>query len=785
MVGSHCAEYYAKKGAKVIVLDNLMRSELFKAKKKSVEYNWRYLANFKNIKRIKGDVRNKKDVLLAIGKGVDAVIHTAGQPGVPSSVQMPREDFSINAFGTLNVLECLRQRCKKAAFVYCSTNKVYGENIDKIPLQKLKTRYTFKGISGIDEQMPTDLTGHTPYGVSKLVGDLYTQEYAHIYGMKTAVFRMSCLSKNSYISTPQGNIKIKDIKNIKSSVFCINGAEFELKKTKGSFQTNNKDKVLYRVETKRGYCLEATGDHKFYTPAGYRELDKIAYGSLVGVCPLFHYVQKKHVISFPNKVIIDENRFMHQLQKYRRCVDSNLNYLKFMKDRELLPLKYDNQHIYTLASLVGYLTGDGHLYFKIRPNGKSYTEIQVYALKEEIADIRKSFINLGFNPGRVRSSYSRSVLSDGRIIEGKSFKFSLTSTEVFALFELLGVPVGHKSKLRFEIPKWLRAGPEDLLYEYLRGLFGAEMSTPTFYKRKGESGNELQPLIFSQSKNVELTANAFKFRKQIVDLLKKKNIEIKTFQSKFLYKKGGDKSICFQFIVKPSKENFLKFAQIGYSHNKKRQQKLYKIVEFLKTDLPFSFFESWEKEHTYLLNNADLVWDRIIEKKKIPMQDIYDITVPVYHNFFANGFLVHNCIYGERQFGFEDQGWVAWFIIACLLGKKITIYGDGKQVRDMLYAGDLAIAFDKFIRNKVRHAVFNIGGGKDNTISLLEFLEQLPALSGRQPRLEFSTWRPSDQKVYITNIAKVKQVLAWQPKIDTAAGLDRLSKWVKGNKTVF
>lgn len=314
LVGSHCAEFYAQKKAKVIVLDNLMRSVLFESKKQSVEYNWNYLGKYKNITRIKGDARNEKDVLRAIGKGVDAVIHTAGQPGVPSSVRMPREDFSINAFGTLNVLECLRGKSPKAAFVYCSTNKVYGENVDKIPLQKLKTRYRFKNIKGVDENMPTDLTGHTPYGVSKLAGDLYTQEYARIYGMRTGVFRMSC-------------------------------------------------------------------------------------------------------------------------------------------------------------------------------------------------------------------------------------------------------------------------------------------------------------------------------------------------------------------------------------------------------------------------------------------------------------------IYGERQFGFEDQGWVAWFIIACLLGKKITIYGDGKQVRDLLYAGDLVRAFDNFIQGKKRHVLVNIGGGMNNSVSLLEFLAKLEALTQKKPKFEFSSWRPSDQKVYITNIEKVKKELSWKTKI--------------------
>jgi CDP-paratose 2-epimerase len=334
LVGSHCAEFYAQKKAKVIILDNLMRSVLFKSKKQSVEYNWNYLGKYKNITRIKGDVRNEQDVLKAIGKGVYAVIHTAGQPGVPSSVRMPREDFSINAYGTLNVLECLRKKSPKAAFVYCSTNKVYGENVDKIALKQLKTRYVYKNIKGVNEATLTDLTGHTPYGVSKLVGDLYTQEYAHIYGMKTAVFRMSC-------------------------------------------------------------------------------------------------------------------------------------------------------------------------------------------------------------------------------------------------------------------------------------------------------------------------------------------------------------------------------------------------------------------------------------------------------------------IYGQRQFGFEDQGWVAWFIIASLLGKQVTIFGDGKQVRDLLYAEDLVRAYDCFIQGKQTHTLVNIGGGEDNTISLLEFINKIKNITGKDLKVKFADWRPSDQKVYISDISKVKKVLGWQPLINVDQGLLKLWQWAKENIKIF
>ena len=336
MVGSHSAEFFASNNPKnkVIVLDNLMRSRIFGYDKESVEFNWNYLKKFKNIERIKGDVRNDKDVAKAIGKGVDVVIHTAGQPGVPSSVRMPKEDFSINAFGTLNVLEAARKKSKNTVIIYCSTNKVYGENVDKIPLQELDKRYVYDGIKGVSESMSTDLTGHTPYGVSKLVGDLYLQEYSHIYKMKTAVFRMSCT-------------------------------------------------------------------------------------------------------------------------------------------------------------------------------------------------------------------------------------------------------------------------------------------------------------------------------------------------------------------------------------------------------------------------------------------------------------------YGTRQFGFEDQGWVAWFIIATLFNKPITIYGNGKQVRDMLYAGDLVDAFNRFINSDLKRGLFNIGGGPNNTISLLEFIDELKDLTGKLPKVNFADWRPSDQKVYISDTSKLEKELGWKIKVCVKEGIKKLTQWIKENKSYF
>ena len=194
MVGSHAAEYWAAQGHDVTMLDNLMRSRIFGWPKESVEFTWRELAGRPRIRQIVGDIRNGEDVRRAVGDGVDAVLHAAAQPGVGLSIQQPLEDFSINALGTLQVLETVRKISPKAVVLYCSTNKVYGTNVDQLPLAERDTRYVFAdGLAGVAETLSLDRAGHTPYGVSKLTGELYVQDYAHTFGMRTAVFRMSCI----------------------------------------------------------------------------------------------------------------------------------------------------------------------------------------------------------------------------------------------------------------------------------------------------------------------------------------------------------------------------------------------------------------------------------------------------------------------------------------------------------------------------------------------------------------------------------------------------------------
>jgi len=146
-----------------------------------------------------------------------------------------------------------------------------------------------------------------------------------------------------------------------------------------------------------------------------------------------------------------------------------------------------------------------------------------------------------------------------------------------------------------------------------------------------------------------------------------------------------------------------------------------------------------------------------------------------------------SCIYGQRQFGIEDQGWVAWFTIASILKKPITIFGNGKQVRDVLFVDDLIWAFDLAWHNidRVQGQVYNIGGGPEHSVSLLEFLTRLEDLLGYRIEVGFDDWRSGDQPIYISNVKKAKQDLGWKPKVSIKKGLESLCTWVEDNRALL
>ncbi len=146
-------------------------------------------------------------------------------------------------------------------------------------------------------------------------------------------------------------------------------------------------------------------------------------------------------------------------------------------------------------------------------------------------------------------------------------------------------------------------------------------------------------------------------------------------------------------------------------------------------------------------------------------------------------------IYGPHQFGVEDQAWVAYFVIAAVKGWPITIYGDGKQVRDVLYIDDLVRAFELATKRIEVTAgqIYNIGGGPDNTISIwAEFALILSDILGRPVEAAgYSDWRPGDQRIYVSDIRKAQRDFGWQPKVGVEDGIRRITEWVLENRDLF
>jgi CDP-paratose 2-epimerase len=146
-----------------------------------------------------------------------------------------------------------------------------------------------------------------------------------------------------------------------------------------------------------------------------------------------------------------------------------------------------------------------------------------------------------------------------------------------------------------------------------------------------------------------------------------------------------------------------------------------------------------------------------------------------------------SCIYGYRQFGVEDQGWVAWFTIRSVQQAPVTIFGDGCQVRDVLFVDDLLDAYQAAVEriHAAAGRVYNVGGGPDNVLSLRELVERLARLNGRPMQVGYGDWRPGDQRVFVADVARARSELGWRPRVSVEEGLSRLHAWVLENRELF
>ena len=196
-IGSHAAEIFAKDGHPVVVLDNLSRAKLLKKDDRNARFNWEYLGALPGITLREGDVRDAATVREA-ALGAQVIVHAAAQTAVTTSVSDPRQDFENNVIGAFNVAEAARLASPKPAVIFCSTNKVYGDTPNRLPLVELETRLELpeghRYHQGIDTSMSIDSSTHSLFGVSKAAADLLVQEYGHYFGMPTVCFRGGCLT---------------------------------------------------------------------------------------------------------------------------------------------------------------------------------------------------------------------------------------------------------------------------------------------------------------------------------------------------------------------------------------------------------------------------------------------------------------------------------------------------------------------------------------------------------------------------------------------------------------
>lgn len=197
-VGSHVVERMAREGHQVLAVESFARTAILGGHflgQSVARHNWEHIAKLPGVALLEADIRDAS-VMDRVVRDAGAVIHTAAQVAVTTSVRDPKTDFDINVVGTINVMEGARRAESNPIVIFCSTNKVYGDHVNQIPVRAEETRYVFDDpafAQGIPESLQIDHCHHTPYGVSKLAADLYVQEYSHSYGIPTAVFRMSCI----------------------------------------------------------------------------------------------------------------------------------------------------------------------------------------------------------------------------------------------------------------------------------------------------------------------------------------------------------------------------------------------------------------------------------------------------------------------------------------------------------------------------------------------------------------------------------------------------------------
>jgi CDP-paratose 2-epimerase len=208
LIGSETCRRFHTEGFTVVGIDNDMRAEFFGPEASTLPARRTLESQLKRYQHFGVDIRDHEEVgriFEQLGKNIGVVIHAAAQPSHDWAARDPLTDFSVNAVGTLHLLEACRRHAPEAVFIFTSTNKVYGDAPNRLPLEELKTRWEIKPghayAEGINEQLSIDQSKHSLFGAGKAAADLLVQEYGRYFGMKTVCFRGGCLTGPAHAGT--------------------------------------------------------------------------------------------------------------------------------------------------------------------------------------------------------------------------------------------------------------------------------------------------------------------------------------------------------------------------------------------------------------------------------------------------------------------------------------------------------------------------------------------------------------------------------------------------------
>lgn len=208
LIGSETCKRFHSEGLEIVGIDNDMRARFFGPDASTSQTRKRLENSLKNYRHFEADIRDSAaidGIFKKFGKEIKAVVHTAAQPSHDWAAREPHTDFGVNAVGTLNLAESTRQHCPEAAFIFTSTNKVYGDTPNRLPLVQKEKRWEIEAShpywNGIDETMSIDQTKHSLFGASKVAADVLVQEYGRYFGMRTVCFRGGCLTGPGHAGT--------------------------------------------------------------------------------------------------------------------------------------------------------------------------------------------------------------------------------------------------------------------------------------------------------------------------------------------------------------------------------------------------------------------------------------------------------------------------------------------------------------------------------------------------------------------------------------------------------